>query len=996
MSNNTDPNNPAIRPGDAMGDHKVLRVAPLTHVNAFFYELEHGPTGARHAHISRADRENTFAVAFKTVPRDSTGVAHILEHTALCGSEKYPLRDPFFSMIKRSLNTFMNAFTAADWTMYPFSTQNEKDYYNLMDVYLDAAFYPRLDRLSFKQEGHRLEIEGDGGNGNGGDFKLAYKGVVYNEMKGAMSSPDQVMGRAMMRALFPDTTYGHNSGGDPERIPALTHQGLVEFHRYHYHPSNAFFYTYGDLPLARHLEFITEKALSRFDRIQPGTDVPAQPRWAAPREATCPYPFDPDEDPAKKHQACLAWLTADVKDAFEVLSLALLEDILLGNAASPLRKALLESGLGSAPSDGAGYVSDYRDTVFAAGLKETAEADAPKIADLILDTLTGLRNGGIDRRLIESALHQVEFHRREVTNSPYPYGLKLFLFFSGAWFHGADPARTLMFDEDIETIRRAVDAGGFFEERIGRYLLDNPHRVLFRLAPDQQLERERNRCVAEELDRVKSGLGPADIAAIRADMKALAERQDAPEDPSALPTLELSDISPDVPRMAPAEGGPDAPVTLYRQPTSGIFYFTGAFGASAIRDRLSPLLPFFCYAVSRMGTRRRDYAEMARELATHTGGLGLGANARTRFDEGGTCLSFITFSGKSLSRNVEKMFDLMAELILEHDFNDLARLRHLLMEYRSGLESMVVHNGHRLAMSLASRNYSRSHALGEVWGGVHQFRAIKDLVRNIDNRGLENLAGDLFAIGRQLFAAGNLKMALIGEQEDLDRAERKAADLTCAMPTGGLSGFDPPAIDLGPSPLREGWRTTTAVSFVAQVFETARMSHPDAPALGVIAKLLRSLYLHREIREKGGAYGGFSIFNPEDGLFAMASYRDPHIANTLSVFRGAADFIRSGGYSDADIKEAILQICSDMDRPDPPGPAARKAYYRMLLSLSDADRKGYKARLLEMDRKRVAEAAERYFSALSDASVAVISGGEQLTAANGGDLPGGPLSLYAI
>jgi Zn-dependent M16 (insulinase) family peptidase len=290
MNSFADSGNPTPKAGDRIGGYCVRRTEELEDIRATFYELEHVPTGARHIHIANEDSENTFGVSFKTVPTDSSGVAHILEHTVLCGSEKFPVRDPFFSMIKRSLNTFMNAFTASDWTMYPFSTQNRKDYYNLMDVYLDAAFFPKLGRLCFRQEGHRLEIEGE---------RLEYKGVVYNEMKGAMSSPNQVMGRSLPNALYPDTTYANNSGGDPAVIPSLTHEQLKRFHERHYHPSNAWFYTYGNLPLTDHLAFIEDRVLKKFGRIDPQTDVPCQPRWESPKTVTYFYPLAKTEDPAK-------------------------------------------------------------------------------------------------------------------------------------------------------------------------------------------------------------------------------------------------------------------------------------------------------------------------------------------------------------------------------------------------------------------------------------------------------------------------------------------------------------------------------------------------------------------------------------------------------------------------------------------------------------------------------------------------------------------------
>ena len=973
---------PGPKPGDRISGYTVKRVVALSEIHSLYFELEHDRTGARHVHIQNADHENTFSVAFKTVPTDSTGVAHILEHTVLCGSQKYPVRDPFFSMLKRSLSTFMNAFTASDWTMYPFSTQNRKDFYNLMDVYLDATFYPNLDELNFKQEGIRLELEKQADSGQ--PPKLVYKGVVYNEMKGAMSSPDQVMARSLLNALYPDTTYSNNSGGEPAVIPQLSHSQLVAFHRRHYHPSNAFFYTYGDLPLADHLGFIDEKVLRHFDRIDPQTEVASQARWKAPRTVAYPYPLDKGEDPAKKHQVCLAWLTADIQDTFEVLALTLLEQILLGNSASPLRKTLIDSGLGTALSDTTGFVPDNRDTMFAAGLKDVREADAERVAAIIDGVFQDLVKEGIDPQLIEAAIHQLEFHRKEITNTPYPYGLKLMLFFSGSWFHGGAPVRAFQFDADLDKIRRAIAREPFFENRIRRYFIDNPHRVLFTLSPDQQMADAEEERVAAELAAIRARLSEVELKKIAADADALVRLQESVEDLSVLPTLELNDIPPSVKCVHPSASHGDWGAVVYDQPTSGIFYFAAAIDAGTIPENKLPLVPFFCHAFSRIGTRQRDYIDMARRIDRFTGGIGLGASARTRFDDAGACLAFATFNGKCLERNIEPMFDILQEMVAEYDFSDLTRLRNLLLEYRAGLESMVVQNGHRLAMSLASRNFSPANMLNETWSGVHHLKFIKTVSEQLTDDDLRQLAGELTDLGRLLLKRDHLKIALIGESSALEKAVPLAASLRQSLPPGATpAGFAPPALSPAGSLPFEGWSTSTAVSFVARAFQTVRMNQPDAPALAVIAKLLRSLYLHREIREKGGAYGGFALYGAEDGLFCLGSYRDPHVVSTLKVYDAAAAFIRSDSYTDEDIKEAVLQICSEIDKPDPPGPAARKAFYRDIVGLSDAARKDYKTRLLAVDRSQVRKAAETYFNSTgAPPAVAVISGEDKLKAAN--------------
>jgi hypothetical protein len=1004
MSRISDKNNPEIHIGDVISDCVVRRIVALEEIRAVFYSLQHQGTGARYVHISAEDEENSFSVAFKTVPADSTGVAHILEHTVLCGSRNFPVRDPFFSMIKRSLNTFMNAFTASDWTMYPFCTQNKKDFYNLMDVYLDAAFFPKISALSFKQEGHRLDVEML--PEKGGEKILVYKGVVYNEMKGAMSSPDQVCGRSLLNALYPDTTYRFNSGGEPADIPTLTHEQLVAFHQRHYHPSNAFFYTYGNLPLKENLAFISDKILSHFDRIDPKTVVPSQPRWTAPREATYYYPLGGHEDPAKKHQACLAWLTCDIQDSFEVLALMLMEEVLLGNSASPLRKALIDSGLGTALSDGTGFDADNRDALFSCGLKDVAADAAPAVEKIVFDTLRQLTETGIDAMLIEGAIHQLEFRQKEITNSPYPYGLKLLMRFCGSWFHGGDPVRHLQLDEDLSRLRREMAAGGFFEGRIKTYFLDNPHRVRFTLSPDQAMAEKEIKRVADELQSIQAGLTPAELDRIEAEAKALAALQEKEEDVSILPTLEREDIPPSVKSIVESPPYPNLAGACYDQATNGILYFSALAGIGGLSGDQLQWVPFFCQAFTKVGTKRHDFSEMARRMDLYTGGIGLGPSARTRYDATGSCLPFVILDGKCLERNIGNMIDILSEYIGEIDFSDSGRLKQLLMEYRAGLESMVINNGHRLAMSLAARRFSTQTALSETWSGVHQLQFIKRFTDDLSDPALMALGETLSGIRNSLYTGGNIQTAWIGEDSSLKLAAVAGGGLQTVLGLGagasnlklneGEPEFNPPPIDLGDEIPREGWSTTSSVSFVAQMFETVRMQHPDAPALSVIAKMLRSLYLHREIREKGGAYGGFALYSPENGLFGFASYRDPHIVSTLNAFSGAAAFIRSGKFTDEDIKEALLQVCSELDRPDPPGPSAKKAFMRKFVFLTDEDRKRYKANLLALTREKVVEAAAKYFDPERPGqAVAVISGEDKLKAANA-QLGEKPLALNRI
>ncbi len=983
---NIDLNNSGLCSGDNIAGYKIIRKIFLEELSAFFYELEHIGTGAKHIHISNSDKENTFGVAFKTVPTDSTGVAHILEHTALCGSKKFPVRDPFFSMIKRSLNTFMNAFTASDWTMYPFSTQNEKDYRNLMDVYLDAAFFPKLDELSFKQEGHRVEYEKT--ETDGGEH-LEYKGIVYNEMKGAMSSPSQVMGRAMLNALYPTTTYGWNSGGEPKIIPQLTLAQLIEFHNRHYHPSNSYFYTYGNLPLKETLTFIEDKVLKNFGRIDPETIVPNEEIWKTPRVANYYYSLDKNEDHSKKCQISVGWLTADINDSFEVLVLALLNHILIGNAASPLRKALIDSKLGSSLCDATGFDADNRDTMFACGLKGVDEKDAAQIESIIFDTLAELVEQGIDHELIETAIHQIEFRQKEVTNSPYPYGIKCLLRLSGSWFHGGDAVASLQFDVDFKRLDDEIAKGSFFENRIKKYFIENNHRVVLVLSPDEKLEEKEALAVRGELDLIEKKMSAQDIEKVRFDTEALKELQESEEDLSCLPTLKITDITPDVKIITESNEYETIPARCYKQPTSGVFYYTSVSGIGDLPERLLPLVPFFCLSFTKLGTKQRDYSGLARLISSATGGVGMAAHARTGFDGTGKCRPFISFGGKCLNRKQDEMFDILRECVQDYNFFDLERIKALLLEYKSALESSVVQNGHALAISNAAQYFSDTCLLNEMWNGIQQVKYIKELSGRLDDKGdepvLEQIKSDFYQIAETLFAGKNFRYALIGEEQMISSAHKGlsqitdilGADLNARLPVYGMSNPGSRIVT------RKGWSTNTAVSFVGTSFKTVSMGHDDARGLAVISKLLRSNYLHREIREKGGAYGGFSAYNSEDGNFSFGSYRDPHICNTLDVFESVGNYLKTGSFTEDDVTESILQIASVIDKPDTPGTAAQKAFYRKILSMSDEMRINYKKQLLSVRREEIVQLSEKYFEpGAMKMAVSVISGNEKLNTAN--------------
>jgi Zn-dependent M16 (insulinase) family peptidase len=976
--------NTDFTPGQKISGYTIKAADPIETIDSTMIQLEHDRTKTRHIHISNSDKENTFGVFFRTVPKDSTGIAHILEHTVLCGSKKFNVRDPFFSMIKRSLSTFMNAFTASDWTMYPFSTQTPKDFYNLMDVYLDAAFFPNIDQLSFKQEGHRLEFIQTEGNKR----TLDYKGVVYNEMKGAMSSPSQVLGRALLSALYPDTTYCNNSGGEPSDIPKLTWQELKDFHARYYHPSNAYFYTYGNLPIDKTLSCIEQQVLDHFDYLNVDSAVPTQPRWDAPRTVTQAYAYDDPDSSDKKYQACVAWLTSDIQNSFEVLVLTILEQILIGNSASPLRKALIESQLGSALSDSSGFDADNRDTLFACGLKDIEKKEARTVEKIIFDTLQHLVDNGIEQKRIDSAIHQIEFHRKEITNTPYPFGIKLLLSFAGTVIHDGDPISCVNIDDDLNRIKEKIAAGPFLENRLKHYFLDNPHRVLFVLEPDAELEKKQEKEIRQELVQRLKKLSENEIEQIHQDAAALKQLQESDEDLSVLPTLELPDVPTDIEIIRPDRIFDTQLATCYDKATSDILYFTCPTGGGTIPGTLFPLVPFFCRAFTNSGTKKHTYSQLAELLDLYTGGISMTPFSGSYFSKEAQSHCFLALQGKALDRNIEHLFDLIEEFLQHYDFKDMERLKSLLLQYQAGMEASIVSAGHRYAVSLASAHLSKTGYINELWHGISQYQKIKQITETLHieknpTQIIESLSTDLCTIAASIIKKNNLKPALIGQKDAIVKSDQQIKAIHDQLPDNGQVSFFTPDIDLDNRRPHDGWFTNTAVNFVGQSFKTVRITHEDSPGLAVISKLLRSLYLHREIREKGGAYGGFAMYNSEEGIFSFGSYRDPHITRTLEVYQNACDFIRSGDFSQTDVKEAILQVCSEIDKPETPGPAAMKAFYRDITQLSDDIRKQFKDTLLKLDKQQIQTIAEQYFTVDDNQKgTAVISNRPALEAAN--------------
>ena len=930
-----------------------LRSQQLESLNITVEAYRHRKTGAAHYHLAADFDENVFLVALRTVPMDSTGVAHILEHTALCGSQKYPVRDPFFLMLRRSLNTFMNAFTSSDWTAYPFASQNRKDFKNLLEVYLDAVFFSKLDPLDFAQEGHRIEFA----KPNDPNSELVFKGVVFNEMKGAMSSVPSTLWHTLCKYLYPSTTYHYNSGGDPEHIPDLTYADLKHFYEHHYHPSNAIFMTFGDIPAHEHQARFEELALSKFDRLDAHIGVPDEKRYHAPVRVQESYALADDEDVEAKTHIVLGWLLGESANLNDFLRAQLLASVLLDNSASPLQRALETSDLGSAPSPLCGLEASMRELTFVCGLEGSDPEHIEAVEQLVLGTIRDVAENGVPQERVEAVLHQLELHQREIGGDSYPYGLQLILNGLSSATHGGDPIAVLNLEPAIERLREEIKNPEFIKTLARDLLLNNPHRVTLTMMPDKELAARREAAEKQRLAQIKSTLNDDATQRIIALAKNLEARQAQKLDESILPKVTLHDVKPDIRVLDPHRLQLGVlPATSYAAGTNGIVYQQITIELPELDRELLALLPYYTDALTEVGIGARDYLATQEWQSSVCGSIHAYTTLRGAIDDEQNAQAVLVLSSKALARNQCAQGELMKATLEHPRWDELPRLRDLIAQQRARREQSITGNGHGLAMNAACAGMSLIGKLTHELSGLAGIQAIKQLDDALETHAhLEQFAQKLARL-HQAVVAGAKQLLIVAEAETLPEMQSTAAELWkhTSLPLQAKT-FSAEKVR---TPVRQLWQTNTQVNFCAKAYPTVPTDHPDAAALTVLGGFLRNGFLHRAIREQGGAYGGGASQDSNVAAFRFYSYRDPRLSETLDDFDAAIQWLLETEHEPEQLEQAILGVMGSLDKPGSPAGEAKHDFHNNLFGRTPEQQRRFRARVLGVtldDLKRVTQ-----------------------------------------
>ncbi len=908
--------------------YKLIEKEEIQEMNGTGYHLEHLKSGARICIISNKDDNKVFSVNFKTPPADHTGLPHILEHSVLCGSRKFPLKDPFIELAKGSLNTFINAMTFSDKTMYPVASCNAKDFRHLSDVYLDAVFYPNIhtnDKI-LKQEGWHYELESP-------DEPITYNGVVYNEMKGAFSSPEQIVFRKIQQVLYPDTPYAFESGGDPTAIPDLTSETFLAFHKKYYHPSNSYVYMYGDMDVDEQLAWLDEAYLSDFDRIDADQDIPEQKPFAEMKELTDYYPITASEKSENKAYLCYSAAAGNVKDVTETIAMEILEYLLMEAPGAPLKEALAAAGIGE-DFFGA-YDNGILQPSFSIIAKNVNEKNTDKFLNTIKETLTNLLEKGLPRKKLEAAVNYFEFKTREADFGRYPSGVIYAIRSMETWLHGESPFMTLKYIESFKTIRCGL-AHGYFETLIKNYLLENSHTAFIKLLPDGTLLEKKEKAVAGRLAEYKASLNEEAIQEIIEGTKALKAYQEEPNSKEAiatLPRLKLEDLD-KVGKKTPYTRTYEHNVSILLMPqfTNGIVYTKLLIDTSHIPENLLPYLGLYERIIGRVDTVNYSYSDLSDAVNSVTGGIGASVSVYGTNGSSKKFKSRLEWSVKCFEDKIGRAYDLLKEMAVNTRFDNEKRLTDLILEIKSRAQMSLTASGHTTAMNRTESYFNEAAAFREYISGISMFDALQEWVKDLPGK-MPEIKKNLYRVHNLLLNQDRITIAVSADDGISDVAAHLLKDMVVRMPE---EDQDEKPEHVALRNRNEGFKTAGEVQYVAKAGNFIDAGYAYTGSMRVLQSILNHNFLWTQVRVKGGAYGAFSSFR-RNGSLSFASYRDPKTTETMAVFNQVADYVSNLEIGEEDITASIIGAISSMDQPLTPYSKLKRGIGLYLSNLTEDD-----------------------------------------------------------
>lgn len=917
---------------------KLIEERTIAEINSKARLFQHIKTGAELLSLENDDENKSFMVTLRTPPDDDTGLPHILEHSVLSGSRKYPVKDPFVQLLKTSVNTFLNAMTSTDMTMYPVASTNLQDFYNLVDVYLDAVFFPLITEETLMQEGWHLETEDD-------NAPLSYKGVVFNEMKAYFSTPELYLNLIADRAMWTDTPYKFSSGGLPAAIPDLTYEQFKQFHETYYHPSNARFVFSGDDDPEKRLELV-DAAIREFDKIAVTSEIPLQTPFSAPKTVVDAYDAGDNASENGGTMVRVDWLLPEQNDMQTMLELSVLSHALVATSASPLRKALIDSGLGEGMIGG-GLGTSSRQATFSVGLKGVEEGNAEKVGLLINETLGQLAEEGIDKETVKASLNTIEFNLRERNFGRFPRGLANAMISMRPWIYGGNPLDTLAFEDDFAAFKqRLAEDDELLERLIGQYLLDNSHRVTVVLHPDSEVGTKRDEAERLRLDKTKDAMNADDIQKVIQTQSELQQLQQTPDDPEELakiPSLKLSDMKRDITTIEQEIIEQDGTVLYFHdQPTGGIIYLQVGMNLRVLEPALLPYVELFGEALTRMGTKSEDFVRLSQRIGSKTGGVGAGTTLSTKRDSQ-NYIAYLMLSGKTMTDQAQDLLDIMQDILLTVKLDNRERFKQIVLERKVRMERYLALAGQAVAGGRVGAQFTETAWAKEYISGTEHLFFIRELVDKIEND-WDSVLGSLEAVREALVNRGQMIVNTTMEGKDWSAFKSKLDAFLGKLPKSEASIAQWSTMN---GAQYEALTLPAQVNFNAKAANLYQHGYELDGSISVITKHMSREYMWQNIRVMGGAYGGNMGFSANAGIVSYLSWRDPNITKTQATFDGAADYLVNLEMSEDDIEKAIIGAMGDLDGYDLPDAKGRKGMMRHLLGYSDDMRQTYRNQVLD-------------------------------------------------